>query len=249
MLFSQFIRPLAVLAVLGLTACVETVQSGLPIGTQTRYRRVAVLADVSDRVISTYWPTAFSDPRPIEGRLGWDASAATAELVRQQLAPAGATVSIVRTSTGPLARRNDVTLVLQQTPLNILGQEYDPRRNFFTLGGGVIGITVVTGAERLRDVRYRPNFVLWIRRPATNRAAMGENACTVGLTGTLVNPRTGAAVARRSQVTGRSVIPGPLSARDWDSLPRVERARVLSHCRLALRSAVSRTLVNLNMVD
>jgi len=210
---------------------------------------VALVPGVSDLVLSSYWPAAFSEPQPTEGRLGWNASAAAADMVRAQLGPAGSVVTVVPSHTGAAAQTGDVVLILQQTPLNMLGQSYNPGRDFLALGGGLIAIAAVAGAEQSKEKAFQPRFVLWIRNPEANRAIIGENACTVGLTASLVDPATGQAVTEGTQVTGRSVIPDALTARDWASLPKPEQARVLSHCRTALKSAVSQALVRLDVVE
>lgn len=138
--------------------------------------------------------------------------------------------------------------MLQQTPLNKLGQPCDPGRDFFALGGGLFAIIAMAGAEQTKDTAFQPRFVLWVRNPAANKAMIGENACTIGLTAALVNPATGEKIGEGVQFTGRETIPGDLSAPDWAGLPRAEKAKVITRCRAALRSAVSQVLAKLDLL-
>lgn len=151
------------LAVPVLSACVETSQTGLPAGGQAKYARAGLVADMGDRVMSSYW----------------------------------------------------------QAPLNTFGQDCNPGRDF---------------------------FALWIRNPEADRAWIGENACMVGLQAALVDPAAGEDVTQGVQVTGRTIIPGKLTARDWDHLPKAEKVEVLGACRSALNSAVSQSLRKLDVV-
>lgn len=89
--------PLALVAIAGVSGCIETTQSGLPSGARTKYAPIAEVPNVGDRVLSSYWAGAFSEPMSVEGRLGWSASAGTARLVRDQLEPAGAEEARSRT--------------------------------------------------------------------------------------------------------------------------------------------------------
>lgn len=248
MVVQQFLKPLLVLAVLGVSGCIETPQGGLPTTAQTKYSRVAVLPSIGDRVTSTYWKAALATPEPVDGTLGWKVSAEAASLVRAQLAPAGARVTPVTSLTGSAARQNDIVLVIEQTPLNILGEAYNPGRTFLGLGGGLFALAAMAEEERTRDEKFQPRFVLWVRNPDANKALIGENACTVGLAATLVDPATGAGVTERVQVKGRTIIPGPLSAPDWRGMPKSEKARVMTACRSALQSAVSQALLAVGIV-
>lgn len=236
-------------SILGMSACVETTQRNLPSGSRAKYDRVALVPAVGDNVVSSYWQAPFSEPVPTPGRLGWDASAATVALVKEQLGPPGATVTAVSAPNSAAAKAHDVVLVLQQTPLNKLGQDYNPGRDLLALGGGIVAIAAVAGAERNRDEAFQPRFVLWIRNPQASKAIIGENACTVGLTASLLDPGTGQPTAQGTRVTGRTIIPDPLSARDWAGLSQSEKARVLGYCQLALRSAVTQALARLDIVE
>lgn len=246
--FQRFHLPLALVAMVGLAGCIDTPQAELPAGASAKYAKVALVPGVSDRVMATYWSAALSDPKSTEDRMGWNASAATADLVRAQLAPRGAKITVTDRPGSAAAKGSDVVLVLQQTPLNKLGQPYNPGRDFFALGGGLFAIVAVAGAEKTKDTAFQPRFVLWVRNPAANKAMIGENACTVGLTAALVNPATGEKIGEGVQFTGRETIPGDLSAPDWAGLPRAEKAKVITHCRAALRSAVSQVLVKLDLL-
>ncbi|KEO50920.1 hypothetical protein [Thioclava pacifica] len=248
MRFDRFLGVVAGIALLGLSGCVETSQTGLPTGAQAKYARIGLVADVGDRVMSSYWQAALSEPQSTEGRLGWNAAGAATEMVRAQLQASGAKVTSVAAPSGPAAQGNEVVIVLKQAPLNKLGQDYNPGRDFFALGGGLFAIIAVAGASETKDANFQPRFVLWIRNPEADKAWIGENACTVGLQAALVDPATGKGVTQGIQVTGRTIIPGKLTAKDWDRLPKAEKAEVLGACRSALNSAVSQALLQLDVV-
>lgn len=239
---------IGLVTVVGLAGCVETTQVGVPSDATAQYSKVALVTQIGDRVVSTYWEAAFSEPQPIDGKLGWNAASAASGFVKEQLGPVGTVVSSVSSHTGAAAKQNDAVIVLQQTPLDMLGQNYNPGRDFFALGGGLIAIAAVAGAEKNKAEKYQPRFVLWVRNPAANKAVIGENACTVGLTASLLDPQTGDQIVEGKQVTGRSVIPGALQARDWARFSKREKQLVISHCSLALRSAVSQALLALKVV-
>jgi len=245
---SHSMQALAVVGAFAVAGCLETSQAGLPAGAEAKYARVALVADVSDAVVSSYWDAPFSEPQPTEGRLGWNAARATAELASQQLTETGASVTVVPSQSSAAAGASDVVVVLRQTPLDRIGQSYNPARDFLALGGGIIAIAAIADAETSKGQAHKPRFVLWLRNPAVSKAIIGENACTVGLTGTLIDPATGEARGGAVQVTGRSVIPDALPARTYGGLPEPDRARVLSHCRTALRSAVSQALLKMDVV-
>lgn len=249
MSFSRPLLPFLLLASLGLAGCVETTQANLPSGARTKYARLALVPNVGDRAVSTYWAGAFSEPVPTEGRLGWNASSATTNLVRQLLAPTGAKITVVSSHGSRAAQANDAVIILQQTPLNKLGQDYNPGRDLLALGGGLIAIAAVAGAEKDKSKTFQPRFVLWVRNPAVSKAMIGENACTVGLSASLVNPKTGKSLSDGAQVIGRTIIAGDLTARDFARMPKPEKARVLASCQSALRSAVSQALVKLNITE
>lgn len=238
---------LALCAALGLAGCIETTQTGLPSGARAKFGRIAVVPGVSDRVLSSYWAGAFSEPVPVEGRLGWDASSGTARLVRQQLEAIGARVTVAPSQTSRQAKTSEAVIVLQQAPLNKLGQNYDPGRDFFAMGGGLIAIAAVAGARENKSKLFQPRFVLWVRNPRASKAMIGENACTVGLSASLVDPASGKAISSGTQVLGRTIIPGDLTAQSYSKMPKAERTRVLAACQSALRSAVSQALVKLNL--
>lgn len=135
-----------------------------------------------------------------------------------------------------------------QAPLNTFGQDCNPGRDFFALGGGLFAVIAVAGASGTKDANFQPRFVLWISNPEADKAWMGENACTVGLQATQVDPATDEGVTQGVQVTGRTIIPGKLTARDWDHLPKAEKVEVLGVCRSAINSAVSQSLRKLDVV-
>lgn len=242
-----FTRVFGICAVLGLTACVETTQVGVPSDAKAKYSNVGLVTQISDNVVSTYWKAAFAEPQPYYSQLGWNAASVARGYVNEQLGPTGSVVASISSYTGPAAEQNDVVIVLQQTPLDILGQNYNPGRDFFALGGGLFALAAISGNRAESDQKYQSRFVLWVRNPEANKAIIGENACTVGLTASLVDPETGDQVVEGKQVTGRSVIPGALQARDWTNFSDDEKQLVISHCSLALRSAVSQALVGLGV--
>ena len=240
---------LALAAALGLAGCIETTQSGLPTGARTKYGRIAVVPNVSDRVLSSYWASAFSDPVPVEGRLDWNASSGTARLARNQLEAVGARVSVTASTTSREAKASDVILTLRQTPLNKLGQNYDPGRDFFARGGGLIAVIAAADASENKSKLYQPRFVLWVRNPRASKAMIGENACTVGLSASLVDPASGATLSSGTEVLGRTIVPGDLTAQSFARMPKAEKTKVLAACQSALRSAVSQALVKLNLTQ
>ncbi len=244
----SLIRLFSVVAALSLTGCLDTTQVGIPSDAQAQYSKIGLVTQISDNVVSTYWDAAFAEPQPIDGKLGWNAASATGGFVREQLTPTGAVVANVPSHTGAAAQKTDAVIVLQQTPLDILGQNYNPGRDFFVLGGGLFAIGAIASAEKAKGEKYQPRFVLWVRNPAVNKALIGENACTVGLTASLVDPATGSQIVEGKQVSGRSVIPGNLQTKDWANFSTSEKQLVRSHCSLALRSAVSQALVGLKVV-
>ena len=243
----KFFLPIAVTEMLLLSGCLETSREGLSANARTKYARMALVASVSENAVSTYWDAAFSEPKPTEGRLEWNASRATINFVRDQVTPTGTKLTVVTSHTSSSMQANDAVLALQQTPLNTLGQNYFPGRDVLALGGGLIGISAAASSEPKKDQLFKPRFVLWVRNPAANKAMIGEIACTVGLTASLLDASSGEALQESVQVSRRMVIPDALSAPDWARMPKSEKKRVLSYCNLALRSAVSQALVRLNV--
>lgn len=234
-------------SILLLAGCLETSQEGLPSGAQSKYARIALVSSVSDSVASTYWPQALTDPVSRDGRFGWNASGQTVSFVKEQLVPTGAVVTVAPAHTASVAKSSDMVLVIEQTPLNKLGQGYNPGRDFLALGGGLVAVGAVVAGEQTKSSAFKPRFVLWIRNPNVDKALIGENACTVGLTASLVDPISLKLVSDGVQVSGRSIIPGDLTASQWSQLPKAEQEKVLSYCNNALRSAVSQALIKLEV--
>ncbi|MCA0869455.1 hypothetical protein LCL97_01335 [Seohaeicola saemankumensis] len=232
-----------------LTACAES-QTGVASGSRAAYTSVAVVPRVNDALLSVYWSSPLASPVASQARLGWSAADGTGQISREILGRAGASVTVTSAPTGSAARAAQAVVVLQQTPLNELAQNYDPGRDLLISAASLAGAASAGGLAVIvinDPAAYQPRSVLRISRVGAD--AKGDpNLCAIGLTPSLVDPATGKVIQQGRSLMGVEKLPGSLSGRSWSELGGSERATVLAYCQSALRRVVSQSFVELGIV-
>jgi hypothetical protein len=183
--------------------------------------------------------------------MGWDVADGAGQISRDILGAAGAVVWVTLDPRGAAASAADVAIVLEQSPLNQLAQNYNPGRDLF-LSGVSVASAVAAGGLAVISIEAKENFeprsVLRMSGGGTG-SSIDADFCAVGLTPYLIDPATGETLKRGRSLMGIEKIPVQLGASSWALFTPAERATVLVYCQAALRRAISQAFVELGVVD
>lgn len=232
----------AVLLAVG--GCVPN-QIGVASGDRAMYERVALSAQMTDRLLSVGWDNLQGATRLSETAMGWSAGSGAVQMAQDILRGTGAQTIATRDAAQAAASGAPVLVRFQQAGLNGLGETYDPGQTMALNAISIAAIIPFGGMATLRidnPDAFVPRFVLHVGAPLQAQAV-----CSVALTPTLIDTGSGATLKVGRTLMGREALP-PLSQARFEDLPAAERRTVTQYCQAALRRVVSQAIVELGLV-